>query len=247
MSATVAGGQYNVASQQSSTVAGGAYNRAIAVFSTVSGGTRNEAQGAYSTAGGGQRCIALGAHSFAAGRRAKANHSGSFVWADSVDVDKTSSAVDEFNVYAGGGTRIFSSSDGSAGVLLAPGGGSWTSVSDRAKKEHFEEVDTRAVLRELASIPITTWSYKSQDDGIRHMGPMAQDFRSAFGLGVDDKGIDTIDADGVALAAIQGLIAQRDADAEEIAALRARVEELESLKEELASLKASSRATVETE
>ena len=38
-----------------------------------------------------------------------------------------------------------------------------------------------------------------------HMGPMAQDFHAAFGLGTDDKHIATVDADGVALAAIQGL------------------------------------------
>ncbi len=54
-------------------------------------------------------------------------------------------------------------------------------------------------------MPLSTWNYKAQDDSIRHMGPMAQDFHAAFGLGVSDKLIDTIDPDGVALAAIQGL------------------------------------------
>jgi hypothetical protein len=37
------------------------------------------------------------------------------------------------------------------------------------------------------------------------MGPMAQDFRAAFGVGEDDRHISTVDAEGVALAAIQGL------------------------------------------
>ena len=59
---------------------------------------------------------------------------------------------------------------------------------------------------------------------------MAQDFHAAFGLGVSDKLIDTIDPDGVALAAIQGLhalveenemrLAEKDA---EIAELREQV------------------------
>ena len=40
------------------------------------------------------------------------------------------------------------------------------------------------------------------------MGPMAQDFHRAFGLGDRDTEIVTIDADGVALAAIQGLNAK---------------------------------------
>ena len=54
---------------------------------------------------------------------------------------------------------------------------------------------------------IATWNWKSQDASIRHMGPMAQDFHAAFGLGETDKGISTMDADGVALAAaaIQGM------------------------------------------
>ena len=54
-------------------------------------------------------------------------------------------------------------------------------------------------------IPMGTWNYKTQDPSIRHIGPMAQDFYAAFGLGVDDRHIGTVDADGVALAAIQGL------------------------------------------
>jgi hypothetical protein len=63
-------------------------------------------------------------------------------------------------------------------------------------------------LRRLDRIPITRWNYKAQRPSIRHMGPMAQDFRRAFGLGEDAEHIDTIDADGVALAAIQGLYRQ---------------------------------------
>ena len=46
---------------------------------------------------------------------------------------------------------------------------------------------------------------------MRHIGPMAQDFHSAFGLGLDNKHITTIDEGGVALAAIQGLYRQNRA------------------------------------
>ena len=38
-----------------------------------------------------------------------------------------------------------------------------------------------------------------------HIGPMAQDFKAAFYPGSDDKSITTLEADGVAFAAIQGL------------------------------------------
>ena len=78
-------------------------------------------------------------------------------------------------------------------------------VCDRNVKENFQPVDGREVLTRLAAMPITTWNGKAQSSDIRHMGPVAQDFHAAFGLGGTDKGIATVDADGVALAAIQGL------------------------------------------
>jgi hypothetical protein len=56
---------------------------------------------------------------------------------------------------------------------------------------------------------------------------MAQDFHAAFGVGEDDRHISTVDADGVALAAIQalyGLVQERDL---QIAALEQRVAALE--------------------
>jgi len=40
---------------------------------------------------------------------------------------------------------------------------------------------------------------------VRHLGPMAQDFHTTFGLGDDDRTYHSIDAHGVALAAIQAL------------------------------------------
>ncbi len=54
-------------------------------------------------------------------------------------------------------------------------------------------------------MPVSTWRFKSEDDSVRHIGPMAQDFMAAFGYGRSDKHIVGTDADGVALAAIQGL------------------------------------------
>ncbi len=154
--------------------------------------------------------------------------------------DKPSSAPDEFNVYCSGGARFFSNSAATTGVLLAPGGGSWSSVSDRDSKENLSAVDPQAVLEAVVAMPIATWNYKAQDDSIRHMGPMAQDFHAAFGLGVSDKLIDTIDPDGVALAAIQGLhaeleerLAEKDAEIAELRSasedLRERLERLEAL------------------
>ena len=76
--------------------------------------------------------------------------------------------------------------------------------SDRAVKTAIESINPRSVLRKVLAMPITSWAYKT-DNTTRHIGPMAQDFHKAFGLGSSDKSIATVDADGVALAAIQGL------------------------------------------
>ena len=99
-------------------------------------------------------------------------------------------------------------------------GGVWTNSSDRNSKENFEPVDKRSILAKVSELPITKWRYKGEDDAIHHIGPVAQDFHAAFGLGGSDKHIGTLDADGVTLAAIQGLhevVREKDA---EIRALR---------------------------
>jgi hypothetical protein len=223
----VAGGLYNNAGTRAA-VGGGWANAASGEQSAIGGGGFNSATGAYSTVPGGSDNAAASDYSFAAGRRAKATHAGSFVWGDGQNLDKTSSAANQFNVYAGGGTRIFSDAGGTAGVLLAPGGGSWSSVSDRAAKENFEPVDARDALERLRALPIATWNYRTQDASVRHMGPVAQDFHALFGLGASDTTIDTIDADGVALAAIQGLGALVAEQELRIAALEA---ELAALRE----------------
>lgn len=78
------------------------------------------------------------------------------------------------------------------------------SGSDRNVKENFQAIDAEEVLAKVAAMPITRWAYKA-DPSAEHIGPVAQDFRAAFGLGSDDKSIAMVDGDGVALAAIQGL------------------------------------------
>jgi len=96
-------------------------------------------------------------------------------------------------------------------------------------------VDGQEILASLADVPITTWNLKSQDPAIRHMGPVAQDFSAAFGLGESDTAISTIDADGVALAAIQGLYSLSQEQAVQIETLE---EENAGLQEQLNDLEA---------
>jgi hypothetical protein len=202
-----------------SAIASGESNRITsgADFSSIPGGHSNEIQAPYG---------------FAAGRRAKALHQGVFVWADSSDFDFASLRDNMFAVRATGGVSMVTAIDGSgnasAGVSVAPGSGSWASVSDRNAKENIEAVDAQAILKAVATLPVSTWNYKSQDDAVRHLGPMAQDFAAAFGLGENDTTINTVDADGVSLAAIQALYHLVQAQQAQIDALAERVRQLEA-------------------
>jgi hypothetical protein len=78
-------------------------------------------------------------------------------------------------------------------------------ISDRNLKREIEPVDRLAVLDAVSKLPVSTWSYRADPQGVRHMGPMAQDFKAAFGLGDTDRAYHAIDAHGVTIAAIQAL------------------------------------------
>ncbi len=232
--ATVGGGDKNTASGTDSTIGGGIRNAANGTGATVGGGLTNVASGTYATIPGGRNNLATN-YAFAAGRQAKANHQGAFVWADSTSADIASTNNNSVTFRAAGGYRLFSSSGATLGAQLPPSGTSWSALSDREAKENFEAIDTGAILDKLAALPVTAWNYKADPDRRRYIGPVAQDFHAAFGLG-NDTTINTLDADGVALAAIQGLAAEvREQRAEvnrvqeENAELKARIDRLEAL------------------
>ena len=229
----------NTVSDDFGTVAGGSYNTAgncdlfgstsNASYATVGGGYNNRATGTASTIPGGYQNTANGGYSFAAGRRAWARYNGCFVWGDSTDAEIASTGDNQFVARASGGTWFWSNSAATTGVVLAFGSGSWSNACDRALKENFTPVEPEQVLNRLAKMPVQTWNYKSQDRSVRHIGPTAQDFASAFNVGEDDKHISSVDADGVALAAVQALYRKvREKDAK-IADLQRQIDELRSI------------------
>jgi hypothetical protein len=242
-SGTIGGGDNNSITDYHrwNTIAGGRRNRAIGYdCAAIGGGASNTVMSLFATVPGGFRNNAYGVCSFAAGNRAKASD-GSFVWGDLTDVDIDSDGNNKFVVRATGGVTFYSAIVPTPfmGVSLPPGGGAWSTISDRNSKEEFSAIDGREVLDRLASIPIQTWKYKSQDASVRHIGPVAQDFAAAFRVGEDEKHISTVDADGVALAAIQGLNQKVDQQAQDkdarIKSLESKVAELQALIEKLAN------------
>jgi hypothetical protein len=213
---TIAGGLANLAGD-------GDVDTHNAAFATIGGGRGNTASALGATVPGGMDNTASAPGSFAAGRRAKAIHTGAFVWADGTAEDYSSVRADQFNVRAHGGLMVEVAKgitgvtswmevypkgnkfiDTSTKAFLSLGG-IWTNASDMALKTQIKAVDSKQILNKLSAMPVMSWSYISEGDAITHIGPMAQDFKAAFGIGYDDKTIATVDADGVAFVAIKAL------------------------------------------
>lgn len=245
----IGGGSNNETQGRYGVVAGGAVNQAFGAFSVVSGGNGNCAGGAYSWAGGNKAEVrpGSGATTFdciTVPRTADADgDEGSFLWAGDGSSTFRSTGPDQFGIRAASiffGTTNTRSVDVPAGRYINTSsgahlttGGTWTNASSRTLKTAFESIDPMAVLGKVASLPLSTWSYKASVEG-RHLGPMAEDFKQAFGLGGDGKSISTVDADGIALAAIQGLNQKLDAEnaalKTALAAVEARLQAIEGVR-----------------
>ena len=87
-------------------------------------------------------------------------------------------------------------------------GGTWTNASDRNLKEDFTPVDPAEMLNKINTLPVTEWDYKTEGPTVKHIGPVAQDFYAAFGVGNNNTSISTIDPAGIALLGIQALSKQ---------------------------------------
>jgi hypothetical protein len=237
----IAGGLSNTAGGVGAFVGGGASNSAAGPRASVVGGFSNAASGQESVVLGGNNNLASGPMSLAAGRKANAPLAGCFVWGDSTDEVVDCKLTDEFVARANGGFRLITGKkpDGSPlGAFLPAGDSAWTTISDINAKTAIKKVDPQSVLSKLLRIPLVTWQYTGQKDHVRHMGPSAQDFHKAFGLGSTPLGISTADADGVALAAIQGLDQKTSADARiKDLKLNAQAKKILALEQELAAIK----------
>jgi hypothetical protein len=113
----------------------------------------------------------------------------------------------------------------------------FTSVSDKTKKENFQPVHGEEVLGKIRGFELTSWNFIGHDPKkFRHYGPMAQDFYAAFGHdGVGQIGseitINSGDIAGILMIAVQAL-AKRTAE------LKQKEAQLAVLQSEVKDLKA---------
>jgi trimeric autotransporter adhesin len=174
-------------------------------------------------------------HTTAMGKFASNNgFQGTFIWSDgsaqqSADTFRNT-ANNEFAARATGGFRFRTNLTGTTGCNLPAGSGVFNCTSSRTTKENFFGVDGNDVLARLRKVPVTTWNYIAEGQQSRHLGPMAEDFYTAFQLGTTDKAIGIQDAVGVSLAAVKALDARTlelQKKTEEVEQLRTQVNTLE--------------------
>jgi trimeric autotransporter adhesin len=253
---TIASGYASVAMGDLSQASG--YAALASGAGTLASGWYATAMGSLATASGmssaaiGRGVTAAGAGAVALGGRARAQHAGAFVWGDlnpDVQEDSVASQANrEFRARARGGFRLRTTLaanaapgvSGNNGCDLSTGGGSWVCGSSRTLKENFLAVDGEELLRRVRATPVSSWNYVEEEGRPRHLGPMAEDFHQAFGLGDTPTGIGHLDIAGVTFAGVQALEVRTAEQAEAIralsaenAALRNRLARLERLMEGL--------------
>ncbi len=158
---------------------------------------------------------ASGDNAFALGNYVSANsHKGAFAFGDhsTLSTPTINDADNQMMMRFAGGYKLYGDASAAVGAQLAPGGSSWSTISDVRKKENFTPVNGEDFLNKISGFKLTSWNYKGQDPKLfRHYGPMAQDFYAAFGkdnygtVG-NDTTISQADMEGVSFVAIQALV-----------------------------------------
>lgn len=232
------------------------YGNVCSNLACVALGRSNTASGQGSIALG-YNVTASGNFSVALGWQASTNGKyGSMAMGDYSSTPVQNQANDEFRARYQGGFRLRVSeqangntpgADNNVGCDLTSKVPTWTCASSRTVKENFLAVDGEEILRRLRGVPVTTWTMIGDKDGILHLGPVAEDFYQAFGLGLGETAIGLGDIDGVNFAASQAL-ERRTTElreemerraAEDQAEARAMRAEIERLRAEVAELRAS--------
>lgn len=180
----------------------------------------------YTVRAGGQGSVALGYrttanndYAVALGYRASNNgRTGTMVMGDESTTDSVRNQADnEFRIRYNGGIRLRVSTaangntpgaGGNVGCDLTVAVPTWTCASSRTLKENYAPVNGEDVLIRLRSVPVTTWNMIGDDEEVKHLGPVAEDFYQAFALGLGPTAIGMGDIDGVNLAAAKALEAR---------------------------------------
>jgi hypothetical protein len=171
--------------------------------SVILGGSQNTIKGNGSFSAGTNTLIKK-LYSFAAGSMVQIDHNQCFVWGDGSQLT-TNTTSNQVIARAKNGFFFYTGPASTQQCYIPPGGNAWTTPCDRRFKENVEEIEYSDVLGKLVNLPVYKFNYIGQESTTITRGPMAQDWHQRFPCGKDERGIETIDLDGVALASIKGL------------------------------------------
>ncbi len=226
--AVIAGGASNsIIRSSESCITGGSANQITDAFGTcISGGRENSITTAqFCILGGNNNIVSNVQNAFIFGSNVRLSNTRTnlvVLGPNFVDADITSDfeMACKFRSY-----RFMSDLNGNNGVTMSYGANSWSSISDKNQKSAIEPLDYNQVLEKLvSSVPVQKFSYKNASQDEKYIGPFAQDWHAAFGLGTKEdagKRIDTINPAGVSLACIHALYERVVALEAEVAKLRA--------------------------
>jgi hypothetical protein len=243
---SIAAGAFTIASGDQSTAIG---------YGSIASYYESFATGEYATASGvasaaiGNNATASGDYTTAIGSYVSTNGlvGSSIIGDESTATVTNSSTFNQMTMRFANGYMLYTNSAATVGTQVVAGGNSWSTISDRRRKENFAAVNGEDFLKKIARFELTSWNYKTQDPALfRHYGPMAQDFYAAFGkdrYGVigNDTTIAQADMEGVSFIAIQALEKRTEQLQKENEQLRA---EVSSLKNDLDTRMANLEAAI---
>lgn len=176
-------------------------------------------------------CVTSNGHSVIMGTGAITMHNNCFVWGDGEYLG--TSAKRQFLVGASGdpgsdepAVAFYTNPSRSVGVCLNSGSSAWATLSDRGTKENLVVVDPMDVLGRVEKLPIYRYNYKDNPAEQASVGPMADDWYDLFPTEKDKRSIETIDLDGISLAAIKGLAQLVREQGGTISAMRSEIDDL---------------------
>ncbi|UCC80271.1 MAG: hypothetical protein JSW64_02615 [Candidatus Zixiibacteriota bacterium] len=198
-------------------------DKGITLGPNTNNGERNLVAGTGNTVNGWYNVVS--------GYGSQCDYNNNFIWSDypvgpSV-IPVQSSGNNQFLVRATGAVKFYTNANLTSGVQLTPGATSWSSITTLDGVRNLRPVDGGEILNKIEQLPINRYSYKSEDESVEHVGPMAYDFHNQFGIGVDDEHISAQDQSGIALAGMKEMINIINELKDKNAELERRIAELE--------------------
>lgn len=142
-----------------------------------------------------------------------------------------------WNTAAGASEYVIGTDAGSALTLGADGSltisGLLSEGSSATLKHNLRNTDDEAILETVCSMKMKRWQYLDDPSQAEHIGPIAEEFHAAFGVGSNEKRLASMDVAGVALASVRALNEKLETENQKLEAqneaLEARLARLEQL------------------